>query len=108
MATDSSFLLLVILLRWLILPPPTAAIPKHFRMYGQRLHHPHPLPAHGKLKGQIGAGITEKFHVWSDLGDDDDTPGATGLLSAYTMDGALFLSLLLLPIDMLGVAAQSC
>ena len=49
---------------------------------------PSPLSAHGKLKGQIGAGITEKFHVWSDLGDDDDTPGATGLLSAYTMDGA--------------------
>ena len=75
---------------------------------------PHPLgsPRHGKLKGQIGAGITEKFHVWSDLGDDDDTPGATGLLSAYTMDGALFLSLLLLPVgldmSMLGVAAQSC
>ncbi len=35
------------------------------------------------------AWLTEKFWSWSDLGEGDDTDGAAGLLSAFTMDELL-------------------
>lgn len=35
------------------------------------------------------AWVIEKFWSWSDLGDDDDTDGAAGLLGIYTMDELL-------------------